>query len=63
MCFRSSVWAGGDVIHERRRAAVEWWASWTEQGGELAYYGSSHSLADQGDLGIAGEPGALVVPG
>jgi hypothetical protein len=39
MCFRSSVWAGGDVIHERRRAAVEWWASWTEQGRELAYAG------------------------
>jgi hypothetical protein len=26
-------------------------------------YGSSHPLADQGDLGIAGEPGALVIPG
>jgi hypothetical protein len=39
MCFRSSVWAGGDVIHERRRATVEWWASWTEQGRELTYAG------------------------
>ena len=27
-----------------------------------AYYGSRHSLSDQGDLGVSGESGALVVP-
>ena len=27
-----------------------------------ARYGSRHSLADQGDLGVAAESGALVVP-
>jgi hypothetical protein len=31
-------------------------------GGVAAYYGSRHSLADQGNLGVSGEPCALVVP-
>jgi hypothetical protein len=29
---------------------------------QAAYYGNIHSLADQGNCGVAGEPGALVVP-
>jgi hypothetical protein len=29
----------------------------------LAYYGSSQSLADQENLFVSGEPGAVVVPG
>jgi hypothetical protein len=30
--------------------------------GIATQYGSRHSLADQGDLGVPGEPGAFVVP-
>jgi hypothetical protein len=50
--------AGGDVAEGAPPAG--------EQGepafAQAAQYGSRISLADQGDLGVPGEPGALVVP-
>jgi putative transposase len=45
---------GGDLVHHSDRGVQgEFNRSW---------YGSRHSLSDQGDLGVAAEPGALVVP-
>jgi hypothetical protein len=45
-------------------AFIEWKLSaWPPPRSQYAAWYDSRLLADQGDIGVAGEPGALVVPG
>jgi hypothetical protein len=48
--------------HEQRNALRRQLADAAGRDDEMRWYGSRISLADQGDLGIAGESGAFVEP-